>query len=398
MKALLVTSIFLLTSTILPAQGPATWSQSTAYTHPALVINGSTTYISIEDVPANTAITNTTYWATLDSLVPTDTPSGADSLIAPDDSEVENLTVPESNSSTGNSLSGYNGTPIIARLNVRGHIGTGDDERFMAFKLTGSADVMVRAVGDALSAYSLTNLLVDPEMRLYKYNDANDLSAGSTEQTAGSNDNYTTHAQSSTIVSEAATIFPAITLQSSEAASLTTLSSGYYSNQVFDKSYSASNGSRIGWVGVDMTSNDGSATFTSVATRGIVKPGDGAMFAGFEIIGDSSQTRKIFVRGRGASLADFGVSNVMSDAQLQLFRYTNAEKTESELIQLNDNYTSQSNASEIAAKAKELLNVDLQATDPGMILDLAPGYYTIQFESADGATGNGWIGIDDITE
>ena len=35
---------------------------------------------------------------------------------------------------------------------------------------------------------------------------------------------------------------------------------------------------------------------------------------------------------------------------------------------------------------------------PGMILDLAPGYYTNQFESADGATGNGWIGIDDITE
>ena len=100
MKVLLLTSIFLLTSTILPAQGPATWSQSTAYTHPALVINGTTTYISLLDVPANTAITNTTYWATLDSLVPTDTPSGADSLTAPDASEVENLTVPDSSSST----------------------------------------------------------------------------------------------------------------------------------------------------------------------------------------------------------------------------------------------------------------------------------------------------------
>ena len=33
-----------------------------------------------------------------------------------------------------------------------------------------------------------------------------------------------------------------------------------------------------------------------------------------------------------------------------------------------------------------------------MMLDLSPGYYTIQFESVDGATGNGWIGIDDITE
>lgn len=45
-----------------------------------------------------------------------------------------------------------------------------------------------------------------------------------------------------------------------------------------------------------MTSNDGSATFTSVGTRGIVKPDDGAMFEGFEIIGDSSeQERYLFV-------------------------------------------------------------------------------------------------------
>ena len=31
-----------------------------------------------------------------------------------------------------------------------------------------------------------------------------------------------------------------------------------------------------------MTSNDGSATFTSVATRGIVKPGDGAILQGLK--------------------------------------------------------------------------------------------------------------------
>jgi len=79
----------------LSAQGPASWNQKTAYTHPALVINGTTTYISLEDVPPNTAITNSAYWATLDALVPTDTPSGLDSLIAPDASEVENLTVPD---------------------------------------------------------------------------------------------------------------------------------------------------------------------------------------------------------------------------------------------------------------------------------------------------------------
>ena len=84
-----------------------------------MVINGTTTYISLEDVPANTAITNTTYWATLDSLVPTDTPSGADSLTAPDASEVENLSVPDSNSST--TLTGGR----LINLSTRGYVGAG---------------------------------------------------------------------------------------------------------------------------------------------------------------------------------------------------------------------------------------------------------------------------------
>ena len=98
MKALAVTSVFLYLTTLVSAQGPATWSQSTAYTHPALVINGTTTYLSLQNVPANTEITNTTYWSTLDSLVPTETPSGSDSLSTPDASEVEDLSVPSGDS------------------------------------------------------------------------------------------------------------------------------------------------------------------------------------------------------------------------------------------------------------------------------------------------------------
>ena len=82
------------------AQGPATWDQNTAYTHPALVLNGSTTYISLQDVPSGTAITSTAYWTTLDSQVPSTTPTGAESLTTPDASEVANLSVPETNSST----------------------------------------------------------------------------------------------------------------------------------------------------------------------------------------------------------------------------------------------------------------------------------------------------------
>jgi|TARA_B110000438_G_scaffold111782_2_gene109706 hypothetical protein len=390
---LITLSILLLPFLFASAAVPGNWA-SGDYAVGDLVIYNGTTYIASQTVTASQGAptTATSYWSSLDVVAGSkSTPTGQPGS-TPDTSSLSGLSVPSDTNAT------YSGIPMIARISVRGHVGTADDERFMAFKLAGTASVMVRAVGDALGAYGLTNLMIDPEMRLYKYNNSADLSQGSTEQADGSNDDYGTRSEVSTIVSESAKIFPALTLQSKEAASLLSLTTGYYSNQVFDKSYSAANGSKISWVGVDMTGIDGSASFTSVATRGIVKPGDGAMYAGFEIVGNSSQTRKIFVRGRGPSLGLFGVTNVMTDPQLQLFKYTNDEKTASQLVQLNDNYTSQSNASEIAAKAKSLLSMDLDSKDPGMILDLAPGYYTIQFESVDGATGNGWIGIDDITE
>jgi hypothetical protein len=56
------------------------------------------------------------------------------------------------------------------------------------------------------------------------------------------------------------------------------------------------------------------------------------------------------------------------------------------------------NSDEIASKAQSLLGQPLDAKDPGMILDLKPGYYTINIESESGNTGNAWLGIDDITE
>ena len=177
MKALLVTSIFLLTSTILPAQGPATWDLSTAYTHPALVINGTTTYISLEDVPENTAITNTTYWATLDSLVPTDTPSGADSLTAPDASEVENLTVPDGSSSTV--------TARLLGISTRGPVSkTVGMTGAVAVTGSGTKKVAFMAKGTTMLATDATiNVVKDPKIQVLQ----ND---GSGWTVLGENDNH----------------------------------------------------------------------------------------------------------------------------------------------------------------------------------------------------------------
>ena len=123
------------------------------------------------------------------------------------------------------------------------------------------------------------------------------------------------------------------------------------------------------------------------------------MFAAFEILGDSTSKIKIFLRGRGASLANFGVSNVLPNPMLKLYQYndTNDYTKGSTLVLENNDYTTQSNHTEIADKAQLLLSQPLSSTDPGMIVELGAGYYSIKFEAEDASSGNGWIGIDDIT-
>jgi len=393
-----ITAFLFLSVSLLYAQ-PVTWDASTSYSTGTLVIVGTSTYVATKDVPANNTPPNPTYWDSLEDTASSLSISAEELAKLPTTAVSDLLATlpgaaPDANSTTG--------TLRIVRLSVRGHIGTNDDERFMAFNLLGSSNVMLRGCGPALGLLdaSLSSVsLLDPYMKVSQYIDSTDLSKGSTELTASNNDNYGDHSESSTIESFSKSIFPNVVMQPTESASVSTFATGYYTSNVRDLSYSSSTGSRIGWVSVDLTDTTSSSKFTSVATRGIVKPGDGAMFAAFEILGDSTSKIKIFLRGRGASLANFGVSNVLPNPMLKLYQYndTNDYTKGSTLVLENNDYTTQSNHTEIADKAQLLLSQPLSSTDPGMIVELGAGYYSIKFEAEDASSGNGWIGIDDIT-
>ena len=177
-------------------------------------------------------------------------------------------------------------------------------------------------------------------------------------------------------MSSNAATFPAISLRSTEAASLPTLSSGYYTVWVWDKN----NASGLGYAAVDITDTSSAASFTHISCRGVVKPGDGAMFGGFEITGTAGNTRKIFLRGRGASLSNWGVSGAMTDPFLRLYKFTDNAKTQSTLVAENDNYTSSSSSTEMANYATSLLGASLDSKDPGILVDLEPGSYTVVLE------------------
>jgi hypothetical protein len=378
---------FSITSSLFAASPIEDYSSTKAYTAGSLVLVGQDSYIAIKDAPAGNAPSNTSeYWTNLSVAatalsVPVETvPTLSTDTIL---NSLPGSTPPDSNAT---------GTPKIVRMSVRGHIGTGDDERFMRLAVSGTANVMLRAIGPSLGdlSSSLANVsLLDPEMIIWEGK-----STGNIEVLANNNDNYTTRTEASQIESISSSLSVVIPIKSSESASIADYSTGTYYANVRDKSYSASYGTRIGWVGADITDTSGTAKFTGVSTRGVIKPGDGSMFASFEIIGDSNGTRKLFLRARGASLGTLGVKNVLSNINLKLFKLGGAEPT---LITSNNDYTSESNSAEIATKAQSFYGA-LDATDAGLIVDLAPGYYSIWAESESGATGVGWVGIDDITE
>jgi hypothetical protein len=389
MKTLALLSSIVFLTYYASGQGPATWDQNTAYTHTSIVINGTTTYITKQDVPAGTLITSTTYWESLDNQVPTTTPSGADSLTAPDPTEVENLTVPESNTTQNARL---------VSVSVRGQIGAGDDKRIMGFILSASGDVLMRGIGPTLAEYGLSasSLLPDPKISLFKYNDATNISLGSTAVSSGDNDNYTSNSNLTAIESARTSLTPVVSLNAVQAISLPTLATGFYTCQVED----VGGGTGIGVAAVDLV-NSTTAAFTHLSSRGPVSTGE-YMFGSFQITGTGS--RKIFIRGRGPSLSAYGVPNVMADTKIVLYKYVNDPNDDqtvnpAQLVGENDNYTTNSNAAEILSFSTSLYGwPQIESTEAAIIMDLAPGYYSAQLQSSSTANdGNGWIGIDDVT-
>jgi len=289
----------------------------------------------------------------------------------------------------------------IVSVNVRGEIGAGGDLRVMGFVLNGTSTVFSRGIGPTLNEYfiPLDKLLPNPKIRLFKYTEI-DIFSPSFSVPSGDNDDYGSNENLVDIESTRKNLIPVVNTNSVQAISLTTLDNGFYTLQVSDED-NVSTG--IGAATVDLTDTTSSAVFTHVSARGLVSTGE-YMFGGFQIVGTG--TRKVFVRGRGPSLGAAGVLNTMVDPQIAVFKYQNDPNDDllgipSTQLATNDDYTTDANSSAMLTYSTSLYPnwPALDSTEPGMILTLGPGYYTVQLQSKSAENdGNAWIGVDDVTD
>jgi hypothetical protein len=274
-------------------------------------------------------------------------------------------------------------TPSLVNLSTRSTSGTTDNITIVGFIIEGTTPmtVLIRGLGPSLADFGVEGVLANPTLSLY-----------SGSQLITSNDNW----QDSQAVAITATGLdpcqpltqsgPAPSGCSLEAAIYITLNPGAYTVHLTG----VGGGTGIGLAEVFAIS-EGGAELVNISTRSVVGVGDGVIISGFIIEGTTPQS--VLIRGRGPSLAEFGVSGVLANPTLSLY-------SGSQLIASNDNWQD-SQGAQIAATGLDPCQplTEGGASPSGcnleavIYLTLNPGVYTAQLRGVDGTTGVALIEI-----
>lgn len=251
---------------------------------------------------------------------------------------------------------------LATRLKAGGAAG----KPICGFVMRGDAPmtVLLRAIGPTLANFGIAKPLPNPSLSFSADRDY-------------MNDNWDASAANA-IASSGAFPLPA---GSKDAAIVATLS---------PKDYTANTTDLDGGEGIvlfevyDTAPNTGLSRLVNASTRGFVGTGENAMFPGFVISGTGSL--KIMLRAIGPGLRQFGVTDNLSDPQIQLYK-------DNVPLASNDDWSNGSDPSAIegAAKSVGAFPLDRGSKDAVIVTSVSAGTYSAEVSGANGATGNALI-------
>jgi hypothetical protein len=123
-------------------------------------------------------------------------------------------------------------------------------------------------------------------------------------------------------------------------------------------------------------SPDAETPLINISTRGYVGTGADLMIAGFVVRGESPVT--VVVTGKGPSLSDYGVRNLLENPTLTLVR-----QSDQVVIATNDDWQQSPDAAQIAAAGF----APSSRFESAVLVTLPPGAYTALLSGANGGTG-----------
>jgi hypothetical protein len=120
----------------------------------------------------------------------------------------------------------------------------------------------------------------------------------------------------------------------------------------------------------DVEPDNPNSRFASISGRAQVGSGDDVLIPGFVVTGSGPQT--FLIRAIGPSLDQFDVVGVLPDPELTVFKG-------SQVIAANDNWSDNTNASEVATASAQVFAFPLPnpSLDAALLITLEPGLYTV---------------------
>ncbi|MEN3369734.1 MAG: hypothetical protein V7609_1877 [Verrucomicrobiota bacterium] len=258
-------------------------------------------------------------------------------------------------------------TPAQA-LNISTRMRTelGDKAMIGGFIITGNASksLVLRGIGPSLSAFNLSDLLLDPELEL----------RGSSNNLIFKNKNWKDDQRP---LIEGTNFQPK---DDRESVIVITLNAGAYTALLTGKD--ATEG--IGLVEIYDTNPAAASELGNISTRGMVRTDDKVMIGGFTLGGPNNATR-IAVRGLGPSLSQFNLSPLLANPVLEL---RNENGT---IMVTNDDWTDDPvSAANLTANGLGLSN----PKESGIFISLTPpGQFTAILSGKNGGIGIGLVEI-----
>jgi uncharacterized protein (DUF1800 family) len=282
----------------------------------------------------------------------------------------------------------------LSSLSTRAQVGTDANQLFTGFVVGPgpSRQVLIRAAGPTLSPAPFglgSAVLADPLLILYNHANVE----------VARNDNWGTPLGTATAVT-AATFnslgaFPFASAASRDAALIVTLPPGAYSATVGG----AGNTSGIAIIELyEIGATSGSNRLTSLSARAQVGTGAAVTIPGINISAGAG-TRRLLIRAAGPALTDLGVPGILADPTLAV---TNLGASITYASNNDWGTPTGSNPASAATLASAIANYTgypftVGSRDSAVLVELAPGAYTVQVSGVGNTTGVSLVEVYDLT-
>ena len=250
-------------------------------------------------------------------------------------------------------------TDRLIGLASRAKVGTGESVLITGVAIGGtdSKRVLIRAGGPALAGFGLTSTLPNPTLKIYR---------GST--LIAQNDDWNP-ADAAEMGRLGLFAFPN---GSKDAAILTTLAPGGYTAHISDQSGTATGVALAEIYDASVNPAAEDQRLVSIASRGTVTAGDGALIGGFVVVGNAPKT--LLIRGVGPDLTAFGVAGALADPVLTIY-------DGGEALATNAGWANRAEITTAATQAGAFA-LTTGSRDAALLVTLKPGSYTAQVKAA----------------